>query len=139
MACVVRPETDFSGDWIISLKWAKDAPAGAAPHAMENYRISIKWLRASVSINVDGKWTEVKPGRFTVAQHDESITIAATDIGWDFDGKWIESWTFQMMRTAPDQASVAYLRNVNNPHVPPRFSWRTFATFAEGTARRIKQ
>jgi hypothetical protein len=136
MSCASSPEIDFSGDWSISLKWDKAAPAGATT---ESYRVSINAGRVSVYIQVNGKWVEVKPGRFTFAQQDQTVTVAATDTGWDFDGKWIESWTIQLMRTGTDQASVAYLRTVNNPFLPARFKWRTFATFAEGSARRIKQ
>ena len=40
------------------------------------------------------------------------------------------------MRIGADQASVAYLRTVNNPNLPSRLSWRTFSTFAECTAAR---
>jgi hypothetical protein len=134
VACAPSPETDFSGEWSISLKWDQ-APGGAS---MESYRVSIHEGRANVSMKIDGRWTEIKAGKFTLTQQDQSLTIAATDSGWDFDGKWIESWTIQLMRTGADEASVAYLRTVNNPYLPSRFLWRTFATFAEGTARRNK-
>ena len=131
IGCVPSPEADFTGQWSLSLKWDKTAPA------KENYRISIAGGSARVSIEIGGKWTEVK-GAFTVNQLDETITIMNTDSGWDFDGKWVESWTFQLLRTGPDEAKAVYLRTVNNPHLPTRFAWRAFANFAEGTARRLE-
>jgi hypothetical protein len=133
LSCAPTPETDFSGEWSVSLKWDK----AAAP--MESYRISIKAGVARVSMQIGDQWEEVKPGKFAVAQIDQSLTVSMSDSGWDYDGKWIESWTIQLMRTGPDEASVAYLRTVNNPYLPARFAWRTFSNFAAGTALRTSQ
>lgn len=132
MGCAPSPEADFTGEWSITLKWDKAAAA------MESYRVSIAGGSARVSMEIGGKWTDL--GRtFTVNQLDESITVANTNSGWDFDGKWIESWKIELMRTGVDEAKAVYLRTVNNPHLPSRFAWRAFANVAEGTARRIKR
>jgi TPR repeat protein len=136
LACTPAADADFSGDWSVSLKWDKTGPAGAGT---ESYRIAIARNEAHVSMLIDGKWQEVKAGKFTVSQHDRTLTVAVMDSGWDFDGKWIESWTIQLMRTGNDDAAVAYLRTVNNPYLPARLKWRTFSTFAEGAAHRIKR
>ena len=136
MQCPQRPETDFSGEWLLSLKWDKAAPAGPE---MESYRITVDAGTARVYYKDEKKqWVEAKSGRFVLAQDGETATISVRDIGWDFDGKWIESWTIQLMRTSAEEAAVAYLRTVNNVNLPAQFAWRTFATFAEGTARRVK-
>ena len=136
LLCPPAADTDFAGDWTLNLKWDKAGPTGPSTAA---YRVTINGPDAHVYIQGEGKWVEVKPGKFTVADHDQSLTIAATDTGWDYDGKWIETWTFQLMRTAPDEAAVAYMRTVNNPYLPSRLSWKTFSTFAEGTATRKAQ
>ncbi|MEO8380273.1 MAG: hypothetical protein ABI779_11470 [Acidobacteriota bacterium] len=135
LRCPPIAETDFSGEWSIRLKWDKASPAGAAT---ESYRVSIAGNEVHVSVLIADKWQEVKPGKFGLSQNDRSLTVAATDSGWDFDGKWIESWTLQLMRTSADDATVAYLRTVNNPYLPPQLKWKTFATFAGGTAHRTK-
>jgi hypothetical protein len=127
--------TDFSGEWILSLKWDKAAPAGPE---VQSYRITVGAGAPRVHYKVDEKWIEAKPGRFVMTQNDETATISVSDSGWDFDGKWIETWTIQLLRTGHDEAAASYLRTVNNPHLPAQFSWRTFTTFAEGTARRVK-
>jgi len=80
----------------------------------------------------------VKPGRFRIETHKQSATVTAVDLGFDFDGEWIESWTIQLLRLGVDEAHVAYLRTVNNPHMPRGFSWRAFSSFSEGTARKTK-
>jgi len=135
LSCASSPDTDFAGDWSLAMKWDKTAPA----KTVESYRVSIAGGTARVYAQSDGKWIEVKPGKFTMSQQDQSLTISVTDTGWDFDGKWIESWTIQLMRVSADEAAVAYLRTVNNPFLTSKFSWKTFATFAEGTATRIKR
>jgi hypothetical protein len=135
LACPPVAETDFSGDWSVRLKWGTTSPAGPAT---ESYRISIGGGEVHVSMLIGGTWQEVKAGKFTLSQNDRSLTVASTDSGWDFDGKWIESWTLQFMRTSPDDATVAFLRTVNNPYLPAQLSWKTFSTFAEGTAQRVK-
>jgi hypothetical protein len=136
LGCPKTAETDFSGEWLLSLRWDKAAPAGPET---ESYRLAIEGGTPRVYFKSEDKWLEAKPGRFVMTQNDETATISVRDIGWDFDGKWIESWTIQLMRTGEEGAAVAYLRTVNNPDLPVKFAWRTFATFAEGTARRVKR
>jgi hypothetical protein len=134
---VPEPEADFSGEWSLRLKWSKSVPAEAA---VESYRLVIREGTPRVYYKKDkGDWVEVKAGKFTFTQQDRSATVAVTDSGWDLDGKWIESWTIQLMRTSTDEATVAYLRTVNNAHLLAHLTWRTFATFAEGTASRVKR
>lgn len=136
LSCPPAPERDFSGEWSVALQWNKTGPAKPAT-ATPDYRIAIAGQYVHVSMLLDGKWQEVKPGKFTLSQNDQTLTVAVSDSGWDFDGKWIESWTIQLMRTGDDEAAVAYLRTVNNPYLPPQLNWKTFSTFAQGTAKRI--
>ena len=103
---------------------------------MESYKVTIQGSAVRVFVKSDDEWIEAKPGKFTFTQLEQSATIAATDSGWDFDGKWIESWTLQFMRTGPNDAAVAYLRTVNNPNLPDQFNWRAFSSFAKGEAHR---
>ena len=134
ITCPAASETDFTGDWMLHMKW--DKPVPATPDT--TYKLSIAKGAVQVSMEIGGTWTEIKKGEFAAAQTDESMTVAETDTGWDHDGKWIESWTFQLMRTGPDTASVAFMHTVNNPHLPARFRWKTASFFAQGTAERLK-
>lgn len=134
MQCSPPTDSDFSGDWLLSLRWD---PSAEPEELTESYKISIREGVVSVFFREGDEWIEAKPGRFSFSQLDQSATVAVTDSGWDFDGKWIESWTIQLMRTGRDEADVAYLRTVNNPQLPHAFSWRTFSSFAEGYARRV--
>ncbi|HEY0159151.1 MAG TPA: hypothetical protein VGF28_17825 [Thermoanaerobaculia bacterium] len=138
VGCPPVPEEDFNGEWLADLKPVKN---GAAAAEAEKYQLKvvIEGDVPRVFANDDGTWNEVKPGRFTLEKHGQSATVVAIDRGWDFDGEWIESWTIQLLRTAPDEAHVAYLRTVNNPYMPRTFEWRAFSSFSEGSARRAKR
>ena len=135
VACSPPRDSDFEGDWIVSLKWDRKSESA---ELMESYKVTVQDKAVRVFIKSGTEWIEAKAGKFTLTQVDQSATVAVTDSGWDFDGKWVESWTLQFMRLGPDDAAVAYLRTVNNPYLPAEFSWRTFATFAEGKARRTR-
>lgn len=134
LGCSASSATEFSGDWIVSLKWDRSS---ASSDPTESYKLSIRGGRVNVFVKSGDEWVEAKAGKFSLSQLDQSATVAVTDSGWDFDGKWIESWTLQLMRLTADEAAVAYLRTVNNPQLPTHLSWRTFANFAEGKARRV--
>jgi hypothetical protein len=133
LACQPAADTDFTGDWVAELKWQKTEPVGEGGQAL---KLSIGGGTVHVHMKAGDAWVEVKEGKFSMSQLDQTLTISAADSGWDFDGKWIESWTIQLLRTGADSATVSFLRTVNNPHVPGRLSWRTFSTLAEGKARR---
>jgi hypothetical protein len=135
--CPPVPEEDFSGEWMADLTWVKSGVPSKTP----GYQLKIVIADDSprVFAKVDTAWTEVKPGRFKLEKHKQSATVTTTDTGWDFDGEWIESWTIQLLRTSVDEAEVAYLRVVNNPHMSAAISWRAFSSFSEGTARRVKK
>ncbi|MDP9192628.1 MAG: hypothetical protein M3P06_13090 [Acidobacteriota bacterium] len=137
VGCPPVPEEDFSGEWIADLKWLK---TGVASPETPTYqlKITVAGDAARVFTKLDTEWKEVKPGRFRIETHKQSATVTAVDLGFDFDGEWIESWTIQLLRLGVDEAHVAYLRTVNNPHMPRGFSWRAFSSFSEGTARKTK-
>jgi hypothetical protein len=134
VSCEPAVETDFTGEWVLNMRW--DKKSEAAP-LVESYRITLTGNTPHVFIKSGTEWSEAKPGKFTVKQEGQSLNVSAMDSGWDFDGKWIESWTFQLLRTGVDESSVWYLRTVNNPYLPSRFAWKTFGGYAEGIAHRI--
>lgn len=132
MQCTPPPNTDFGGEWVVAVKW--DKASNTAPE--DSYKLSVDRTHARVFVRSGKDWVEVKRGKFAVQQHEQSLRVSATDEGWDFDGKWIETWTFDLLRTGPNESFVTYLRTVNNPYMPAHLSWQTFSDFAEGTARR---
>lgn len=134
--CTPNPYTDFSGEWIIRITSDNNTPSTAVA---DRYRIVVSTGAVRVYYEVNDRWVEAKAGKFAIAQNDEFATVSVMDSGWDLDGKWIESWTIQLMRLGMDEANVAFLRTVDNPDLPRDLSWRTFSRFAEGTASRIKR
>ena len=135
IGCSPAADEDFTGEWVTDLKWVKIEPIGG-----DDPQLKLVFENDTVKVFMKSgdAWTEVKPGTFKVAHVAQSISVSSIESGWDFDGKWIEAWTVQLLRTGPDEASATFLRTVNNPHLPATLSWRTFSTLAEGTARRVR-
>jgi hypothetical protein len=133
LGCVRSADEDFSGEWLADLKWVKIEPFQAGGPQL---KMVFEGNNVRVFMKSDSDWSEVKAGKFNVTHLEQSISVSALDSDWDFDGKWIESWTIQILRTGADEARVSFLRTVNNPHVPPELTFRTFSTLAEGKAKR---
>lgn len=123
----------FAGDWLAEMKWVKtDLPT----QGTMTLKISIGSDNAvRVFIKPSGDWVEAKPGKFTVSVLDQTAIVSALDSGWDFEGKWIESWSIQLLRTGRDSATASFFRTVNNVHIPVTIPWRTFSVLAEGSAQ----
>jgi hypothetical protein len=83
-------------------------------------------------------WVEAKPGKFRVAVLDQTAIVSAVDSGWDFEGKWIESWSIQLLRTGHDSAVASFFRTANNVNIPSTIPWRTFSALAEGSAHKTQ-
>ena len=107
------------------------APAGAPPL---DYRVTIENDTAKVFYELDGKSIEAKPGKFRIVRQGQTTVISSFDSGWDFEGQWIETWTFHLLRTSEKSAFVNFVRTVNNPYLPVTFNWKTFSVVAEGTS-----
>jgi hypothetical protein len=125
--------TNFAGTWNLALVTTKAPPAGTPKR---NYRISIENDAAKVFYEDKDKWIESKPGTFRLTREGQTAVISSIDSGWDFDGQWIETWTFYLLRTGEKTAFASFVRTVNNPHLPPSLSWKAFNSFADGPASR---
>ena len=125
-------KSDFTGEWLADMKWVKtDLPAEGT--------ITLKIAVASdktarVFMKSSSGWAEVKPGKFNLSVLDQTAILSALDSGWDFEGKWIESWSIQLLRSSSDSATASFFRTVNNVHIPSPVPWRTFSVLAEGSA-----
>lgn len=126
----------FDGVWTLKLQSAKPSPVGTTDF---DYRVEVTGATAKAFLLKDGKWTEFKPGSFKTQQLDDTLVVTSLTSGWDLDGKWIESWVFQILRLSADTAAVTFTRTVNNPHLPSQFDYRTFTIEAEGNATRSKE
>lgn len=127
-----QPSAPFDGTWTGQLTWVKPSPSSKT----DQLRVTVQGSSVKVLMHSGDKWTEVKPGRFAAQQVDDTLYISTLDSGWDFDGKWIETWTIHLLRTSDNQATMHFLRTVNNIYVPESTGLRTFSTVAEGSATR---
>lgn len=80
LSCPPAPERDFSCEWSVTLRWDKTGPAKPAT-ATASYRIVIGGHDVHVSTLIDGKWQEVKPGKLTLSQNDQTLTVAVRTAG----------------------------------------------------------
>jgi hypothetical protein len=124
---------DFNGTWQADLTFLKTPPSGPSQFS---YRVVVEGTSVRVLRESGGEWSEVKPGKFTLRREGQTAIVTAIDSGWDFDGQWIETWTFHLLRTGEKTAFTNFVRTVNNPHLPVSLSWRAFAGVAEGVATR---
>jgi hypothetical protein len=133
LVCRSRTAASFDGVWTGQPAWVQ-APAGApAPAAL---KIVIGANKAHVWSGRDGKWSEVKPGKFRLVSLEDSAMVLAIDSGWDIDGRWVESWTLHLLRLTADSALLNWVRTVNNVHAAADSPLRAFTTVAEGTLAR---
>jgi len=131
--CSGLEPASFDGTWTSSLKWVKASPtSGSNPEL----RLTISKGQAKVYMRARNEWSEVKPGMFQVRQEDESLIVSCLDSGWDLDGKWIESWTLQLLRLSDREAILNFVRTVNNVHVPATSAVKVLTSVAEGKATR---
>jgi hypothetical protein len=131
--CPARADADFTGEWSGPLQWVKISPAAAAGPQL---KVVISEGKPSVFFKRGDAWMEVKPGKFTLRQVEQTAVISVIESGSDFDGVWIEAWDIHLLRLNADEAMLSYMRTVNNRDLPASIGWRTFSTVAEGRVRR---
>lgn len=124
--CPARALADFEGTWAGELAGLK------ADDPVRLVQISVRGNAVHVLTKATDKWIEVKAGKFTMSQLGPSLMITALDSGWDLDGQWIESWSFALLRLAPNEVFTTFTRSVNNPNLPTNLEWRFFTSVSEG-------
>ncbi len=125
------PAGSLEGDWRGTLVWRATSTPLEGPSGFE-VRVVIAAGEVQVFHREGDDWSEVKPGSFTLEVLDNTAVVRSLEAGWDFDGKWVESWTLYLLASAPGRARASFLRTVNNLHVPERFDFARFTAFAEG-------
>ena len=114
----------FEGTWVGKLRQidasAYDANIGYGKAGTESdVAIVVAGAAVKVMIRSDGKWSEVKPGAFRIAQHKTNATIYAIDSASDVydttgSGGWVESWTFTLTHKDAGTLYAGWWRAVSN-------------------------
>lgn len=123
----------FDGTWTGQLQWQKSNPSGTSGQL----RVTVNAGAVKVFMQAGNDWVEAKPGRFTAQQVEDTLFVSTIDSGWDLDGKWVESWTIQILRTGADEATMQFVRTVNNIYMPESTGLKVFTSIAEGKATRM--
>lgn len=84
----------------------------------------------------DGRWEEVKPGRFQLAGHRTNALVAAIDSARHSGGTWVESWAFNLIVMDTNRMQVLFSRQVNNMQLPTSRTDATFAVLGYGELTR---
>ncbi len=77
-------------------------------------------------------WQKVKPGTFSVAGIGPNAVLHSVSDGWDYDGRWIETWAFSLTKKSQKEMAVVWVRQVNNLHLPPSDIAAVFTAVGEG-------
>jgi hypothetical protein len=131
--CGTTTRPPFDGTWTATLDWVKSPPAGGKP---DRVRVVATDGAAEVFVRSGDDWIEVKPGEFNLGQVGDTLYLSAIDSGWDLDGKWVESWTVQILRSSASEGIMSFVRTVNNVYLPETTGLRAFTSVAEGRATR---
>ena len=90
----------------------------------------------AVEIRDGAAWTEVKPRRFQLVRRKGSAVAYSLDDGWDFDGNWVEAWTFNLVPVDGTTLAATWSRTVENLQVPAASGRRTIHEMATGRLAR---
>lgn len=127
------PETTWSGSWSGELAWIHSS---LAEEPGSERRITVRLGlgdRPRVETLHDGEWVESKPGAFRWVERGPNALVIALEDGWDLDGRWTETSSFALVRTAEDALEVAWTRILHNEHMPETLEGRTLVAVARGT------
>ena len=127
----------FTGTWEGTLH-GYDAPhyVDSAGFPMR-FRFVISRWDVHVYNMVKGSWHEMKRGDFRMRNVGPHALIYSTTSGRDQDGVWVESSTFTLAHTSPQEIVVYWQRTVNNLDVPSTNQWYQFAWGYAGTVQRV--
>ena len=141
-AAVAPPALD--GVWSGELTRVDASPgAGGAKGEPVALRLTIGGIggiggdeAVTVEIRDGAAWTEVKPGRFHLERRQGSAVAYSLDDGWDFDGNWVEAWTFSLVHVDGATLAATWSRTVENLQVPAASGRRTITEVATGRLAR---
>ncbi|MRW93386.1 hypothetical protein GJ699_25685 [Duganella sp. FT80W] len=102
----------LDGQWEGALRDLEPAAGGKTELELK-VRLHIAGKKAQVfTAGEDGKWSEVKPGKFNVFQRNFSAVVLAND-SWDGDC-WDETWSFTVALDNANQLVTRFGRAVSN-------------------------
>jgi hypothetical protein len=140
-AVLAHPAIDlrfqFQGTWEGTLDGYNAAHYTNSAGFPMRFRIVVGRWHVSVYNFVKGEWHEMKHGAFRMRNSGPHALIYSTTSGGDGDGIWVESSTFTLAHTGPDEVVAYWQRAVNNLDSPPTDQWYQFAWGYSGTMHRV--
>ena len=123
---------EFRGQWQGTLRRAK------LPEMTKDFewshsarvRIDISSTETRVYFWISEKWQEIKPRSFGITVFDTNAVITSITSGTDFDGVWVETWSFALSRIDSNRIHASSHRQVNNKNLHrdhPNAAWASIA------------
>jgi hypothetical protein len=108
------PMFQFVGTWEGTLEGHSGPNLVAGAGSKIAFRIVIDPQQAHVFQQLDSRWSEMKPGTFSVYNWGSQAVVYSLTSGTDEDGTWVEGSSFTLMHNSPSSLIVYWLRTVNN-------------------------
>jgi hypothetical protein len=145
MLAAATPATAAPGDamngfWQGQLTPVNGPAIDAPRYQLGPTRFFIQNDRVQVFVhNEDGDFFEVKPGAFQIRRLATNAVITAIDSSAAAAAGqgWVESWSFSLTVTSPNEIAVVFTRQVNNPQWDPADDETVFTIVASGTMQRV--
>jgi hypothetical protein len=131
------PRFEFRGTWEGELAGYNAGHYTDSAGFPMRFRIVVGRWHVNVFNSVKGQWREMKHGAFRMRNSGPHALIYSSTSGSDEDGVWVESSTFTLARTGPDEVAAYWQRTVNNLDSPPTDQWYQFAWGYSGTLHRV--
>jgi Sel1 repeat len=133
--CADSQPSDLAGVWSGELTRAAANGDGTAGPPL-SVRLTLRADDVAVEVRQGEAWTAVEPGGFHLERRQGTAVATSIDDGWDFDGHWVEAWTFTLVRVDADTLAATCAHTVENLQVPAAVAWRTTSDVSTGRLHR---
>jgi hypothetical protein len=133
------PMFQFVGVWEGTLKGHSGPNLVAGAGAKRSFRIAVNAQQVHVFQQIDGQWSEMKPGTFSIYNWGSQAIIYSLTSGQDKDGTWVEGSSFTLVHHSPSSIIAYWLRTVNNLNLPVDNPDFHFAWEFSGEMRKVSK
>lgn len=123
-----NPMFQFAGVWEGTLNGHSGPDLAAGVGVKRSFRIVVDAQQAHAFQQIDGQWSEMKAGTFSLFNWGSQAVIYSLTSGQDEDGTWVEGSSFTLVHHSPSSIIAYWLRTVNNLNLSPdspdfHFAW----------------
>ena len=105
----------LDGTWEGTLTRIHGAGLDPKDYPEQTWRIAVQGETVRMFIQRDGKFLEIKPGKFRMIRDLNNTLIYSLDSGSDSDGPWIETEVWSILKKSPTTLGITFAGAINNP------------------------